>query len=87
MKNDSLESESVKKWTKYAQDVLQGRTIKSVRYMSNDEIDRLGIYHKGLVFELDNGTLFWSSSDDEGNDAGAIHFQSKDEEDGVLPVL
>jgi hypothetical protein len=72
---------------KQAQFVLEGRKIKSVSYMSDKEQENAGFYHKALVIELDDGTIFWPSSDDEGNDAGAIHYQKAGDEETILPVI
>jgi hypothetical protein len=79
-------TESEKKWTKYAQDRLLGKTIKSVRYMDSGEVETMGFQRKALVLTLNDGTLLWPSMDDEGNDAGAMFFQTQTD-DGVLPVL
>lgn len=84
-----------KKWTEEAQRLLVGKTIKSVRYETQKEVDgRMG-FCRGLVIELDDETVLWPMSDDEGNEAGAIHFRKftkaegkwQIDGNGILPVL
>lgn len=81
------ENPFVKRWEKVAQDVLLNKKIVKVRYLTNEEQENLGWYRKAVVIQLQDGTLFFPSADDEGNDAGAIFFQSKDNPEGVLPVI
>jgi hypothetical protein len=59
-------------WTRRAGKALVGRKIVAVRYMSDDEALRLGWYKRGLVILLDDGSHYFPSADDEGNDAGAL---------------
>ena len=51
---------------------LVGTKIKSVRRMSQDELDNLGWTKNPLVLVLDNGTCLIPQTDDEGNDGGAV---------------
>ena len=73
-------------WNKRAEELLLNRKIVAVRYMEDQEQEAHGWYSKCLVIQLDDGTLIYPSRDDEGNDAGALFFQTK-EKDGVLPVI
>ena len=59
-------------WTKQAEQVLLGRTIVKVRYMTEAECNEQIWSHRAIVLELDNGVLVYPSRDDEGNDAGAL---------------
>lgn len=81
------DKEVVQKWNVIAAKVLVGRTIRSVGYMTDEEKDNVGFYHKALVIELDDGTVLYPSSDDEGNDAGAIHYQKAKDKNTILPVI
>ena len=74
-------------WLKKASQVLVGRKISSVRYMYQEEAEQMGWYSRALVFTLDDGTLIYPSSDDEGNDAGALHYQKEGDSNYVLPVI
>lgn len=76
----------VKKWTDYATKNLVGRKIVSARYMSQEETDAVGWDRKALVLQLDDGTIFFPSADDEGNDAGAL-FGQKGQESLTFPVI
>ena len=72
-------------WENQAALVLVGRKIKAVRYLYPKEAEGLGWYGRSVVIELDNGVLVWPSSDDEGNDAGALF--TTDERADTLPVI
>jgi hypothetical protein len=74
-------------WVKKINDVLKGRTIVSVRYLNDKEMELMGWYSRPLAFQLDNGTLCIPSADDEGNDGGALFYQEKGKELDVLPVV
>ena len=79
---DETHTECVDRWTKEASDLLVGRKIVRVRYMTQEECDHLGWNAKGIVIHLDDGNLIYPSRDDEGNDAGAL-FTNNDE----LPTI
>ena len=59
-------------WLRSTADVLVGREIVSVRYLTEQERADLGFYLRCIVLVLDDGTLVYPSRDDEGNDAGAL---------------
>jgi hypothetical protein len=73
------------KWAKVATDLLVGRTIVRARYMSEDERESMGWRSRPVVLQLDDGNMIYASSDDEGNDAGAMFTNS--EKQPVLPVI
>lgn len=75
------------KLTKEASDILLGRTIKHVRYMTPEEMEWIGWWKCPVVMILDNGTIIYPSTDDEGNDGGAIHYSTKDGNGSCIPVL
>jgi hypothetical protein len=75
------------KWTKKAQEILKGRTIKALGYISEKDADDSMYSKRGLMILLDNGTMIYPMSDDEGNDFGAIHYVTKEGANDVLPVL
>ena len=75
------------RWTKYAEDRLKGRTILACRYLSKEEADGLGWYHRPVVIILDDGTFVFPSRDDEGNDGGAMFGQGAKGEEMTFPVL
>ena len=62
----------VKQWTTKAAKLLVGKTITGVRYLTEEERSTLGWYSRTLVLMLNDGTFVWASSDDEGNNAGAL---------------
>ena len=75
-------------WTKEAQKHLVGRRITEVRYLSKAESDALGWNgDRSVVIVLDNGALFFPSSDDEGNGPGALFGQDTAKGEITLPVL
>lgn len=61
-----------KQWGDQAAALLVGRTIKEVRYLTEQEREDLGWYSRPIALRLDDGTWLWPSRDDEGNDAGAL---------------
>lgn len=72
-------------WNKQASDVLLGKKIVRVRYLTDKEADALGWYSKPVAFLLDNGIWVYPSADDEGNNGGALFTSSED--CPVLPLL
>lgn len=82
---EETHAECVDRWTKEASDLLVGRKIVRVRYMTQEECDHLGWTAKGIVIHLDDGNLIYPSRDDEGNDAGALFTNS--DELPTIPVI
>ena len=54
---------------------LVGRKITQVRYLDDDEAEMCGWGRSPVSLTLDDGTMLWPASDDEGNDAGALNIQ------------
>ena len=77
----------VKGWEGRAKKALIGLQIVGVRYLREDEVAGLGLSHTVLVLELSNGSLLFPSTDDEGNDGGAMFGQTKDGGDMTFPVI
>ena len=62
-----------KYWQDLANKHLVGRTIVKAEWLSPSESHRLmGWDYQPIELHLDNGTILTPSSDDEGNDAGAL---------------
>jgi hypothetical protein len=77
VKNKKLEFEKeVKK--------LVGRKIVESRYMTKAECLDLEWYDRTVIITLDDGTTLYPSSDDEGNNSGALH---SNRHGGGFPVL
>jgi len=74
-------------WNKKAKEVLLGKTIVSVNYMTQDNADHMYWSNRPVMFKLSDGTICYLSSDDEGNDGGALFFTTKDGKHDELPVL
>jgi len=55
---------------------LVGRRITAVRWMTKKEQKDMMWYCRPVVLQLDDGTLMWPQSDDEGNDGGALMLQT-----------
>jgi hypothetical protein len=83
--------ETVDQWTREARQLLQGRTIADVRYMTEDEAGRYAWYERPLVLILDDGTELFPSRDDEGNGGGALFGRGgssgSDDQEFVFPVM
>ena len=76
---------SEQQWTEDAAKHLVGRTIESVRYLTPSLADELDWSMRPLIIRLDNGTVIYPTSDDEGNNGGALHTTIKGLE--IIPVL
>jgi len=76
-------------WEKIAQDMLVGRTVETVRYLSEEETKSLGWYGTTILLDLrgKDGSLIavYASTDNEGNGPGALF--TTDEKHSVLPVF
>lgn len=79
--------ENIAYWTKEANRILANKKIVQVRYMTDQEQEVFGWNHKAIILQLDDGTLVFPSRDDEGNDAGALHFIKDSENNHCIPVL
>lgn len=75
--------ELVQEWTNKAKQVLEGKTIKEVRYLKDEEMEMMGWFKRPVCFFLNDGTSCILSMDDEGNDGGVLFYGR----DGVLPTL
>jgi len=51
---------------------LVGKSIKTIRYMNDREMEIFGWYKRPLIILLSDGTFIVPQKDDEGNDGGAI---------------
>ena len=60
------------KWNENARQVLEGKKIVSVRYMSNQEAEENGFDNRPVSFKLDTGEIIVVQSDDEGNNGGSL---------------
>lgn len=74
-------------WNKRAREVLLGKTIVSVNYMTQENANEMDWYKRPIMFKLSDGTICYLSCDDEGNDGGALFFTTKDGKHDELPVL
>lgn len=74
-----------KTWTERAKELLVGRTIVDVRYMTKDEMNDNYWGSRPVVIKLDTGLEIYPASDDEGNDAGALF--TTDFDSPGLPTL
>lgn len=73
------------KWTKQIADFLVGKTIKEVRYMTEEECKQMMWYNRPLVIAFTDGSWIFPSMDDEGNDGGAMY--TSDDKLPIIPVL
>lgn len=74
------------KWEATANKFLKGKTIKSVRYLVDEELEMLGWTNRALVITFTDGSYIFPSQDEEGNGPGAL-FTSDDGEAMTLPTL
>jgi len=64
---------------------LIGKTIKAVRYMTLAEAKAQGWYKRPLIIIFTDNTYMYSSTDDEGNDGGALFTNIPGIE--IIPVI
>lgn len=74
-----------KRWTKIAQDMLVGRKITAVRYMTKKEADNSMWDARAIVLVLDDGNIIFPSQDDEGNGPGSLF--TNNDKNPILPVI
>jgi hypothetical protein len=74
--------------TEFAKDLLIGKTINEVVYLSNFDAEQMLWNRKPLMIIFDDGSSIIPMSDDEGNNGGALHYYEgnggKTETIGVL---
>lgn len=51
---------------------LLGRTIKNIRFMTEEEREANGWSNRGIVIVLDDNHILYPMADDEGNNSGAM---------------
>jgi hypothetical protein len=74
-----------KNWIKKISDQLVGRKIVKIEYCSEKEMEYQGWHNQPVQIKLDNGIWLTPTSDDEGNNGGAIHTNIK--ELPIIPVI
>ena len=60
------------RWTKRVTDLLVGKTIVDVAFMSDAEMRDHGWSSRAVMFRLSTGEWIYPSQDDEGNGAGSL---------------
>ena len=76
----------ISNWTIIANKQLKGKTIKRLRYMTDNEKENFMFYKRSVVIEFTDGTSVVPQSDDEGNDAGALWI-FKDGKESIIPTI
>lgn len=69
----------LKQFNKY----LKGKTIKSVKWLGNKDMENLMWYKRPVVIEFTDGTILIPQSDDEGNDGGSMYYQDEKTSDVI----
>jgi hypothetical protein len=72
-------------WNKVASDMLKGKVVAEVRYLTDDEIEEEGFDAYPVAIFFTDGTYVFPSKDDEGNGPGALF--TSDDNNPILPVL
>lgn len=73
------------KWEADIKNLLRGKTIKTVRYMSEEEAAEYDWHSRPLAIFFTDGTFIFPMMDDEGNNGGAL--ATSDEKLPVIPVM
>jgi hypothetical protein len=75
-------------WNEKANEVLVGKTIKAVRYMTRQEADEWGWNKRPICILFTDGSWAMPQRDDEGNDGGALFINPLDSnKESLLPTL
>ena len=72
-------------WNKKVKEFLVGKTIKSVRYMTDEEMEDFMWYRKPVIIDFTDGSWIIPQSDDEGNNGGALY--TSDEKMSIIPAI
>ena len=72
-------------WQKRINKYLVGRTIVKVEYCTEELADEQGWSKRPIQLLLNNGVWLTMTSDDEGNNGGAIHTNIK--ELPIIPII
>jgi len=59
-------------WSGDATKIFKGKTVRKIEYLTDDEMNHMGWYSRAPVIVFTDGSWIIASSDDEGNDAGAL---------------
>ena len=76
----------ISNWTIVANRKLQGKTIKRLRYITDEEMDNLMFHNKCVVIEFTDDTIVVPQSDNEGNNGGALWIL-KDGYESLIPTI
>ena len=79
-------TEIEKKWTRFAYDILVGRKIVNVQYLSKQDCENMGWDESGIALILDNGDTVIVQQDDEGNGPGSL-FLLRGFEEEIIPTI
>ena len=63
------------RWNREAAECLLGRTVVEARYMTEAEAENYCWDDRPVMIRFDNGLVLIPSSDDEGNNGGAIFLE------------
>ena len=74
-------------WNEKASNLLKGKQIVAVRYLTEEEKDGMAWMQASVAVFLDDGTQFFISRDDEGNGPGSIFGANTDGEQWTLPTV
>lgn len=69
-----------KEHTKIAKNLLVGRTITDVVYLSKFDCEQSLWNERPIMIILDDNSTVIPMADDEGNDGGALHYFNPDKE-------
>lgn len=83
----SVTKELEKQWVDEANNQLKGKTIKKVRYLTEDEMNSNMWYKRGVVIIFTDGSMVYPVADDEGNESGVMFGQDTKGKQYVLPSL
>lgn len=64
---------------------IVGKVVKDVRLLTQEEYEREGWYRPTAAIVLNDNSIIYASSDEEGNDGGALIWTIKDQSYSIYP--
>lgn len=85
-----MNSPNYANWNLTARNLLLGKTVKDVRYMTRKDADKIGVEYWNsmpIIIQFTDNTMITIASDDECNDGGAVLVLNDPKPDSDITLL